>query len=282
MRHINLEELRPLLPHNWERRARRALNTIRNLPPDQRPEAINRRAPLWQELNGALSSLSAGKCWYCESREKRSDNPVDHFRPKNRVVECPAHEGYWWLAFNWLNYRFGCTYCNSYRKGESGGSGGGKHDHFPLLDEASRAYGEADDLTSEDPELLDPTEEADPILLWFSDDGRAVARFAEQTHPVLHGRATTSIRLYHLNHVLSVEARKNLSNEIRNLVEDGNLYFHEWVAGNRAAKRGCHSVIAQLRQKLDKTAEYSAAARAILLGLRDSDHPWLDSVISAA
>jgi hypothetical protein len=151
-----------------------------------------------------------------------------------------------------------------------------------LLDESARAYGEADDLSLEEPALLDPTEAADPGLLWFLEDGRAVARFTKQAQPVLNNRATISIQLYHLNHVLSIEARKNLFNEIRKLVEDGNLYFREWVPGNAAARRACSRVVEQLRGKLDHTEEYSAAARSMILGLRDSDHPWIDGIITAA
>lgn len=282
MRHIDTAALQDALPPKWERRAQRALTYIRGLSPADRAKAINRRAHLWQQLSEIFGQLSQGKCWYCESREKRSDTPLDHFRPKNKVIESPSHEGYWWLAFDWGNYRFSCTYCNSYRLDENEGDGGGKHDHFPLVNEVQRAYTELDDLDNEEPEMLDPTNAADPTLLWFTEDGRAVEKHDEESYPFLYQRAKTSIKLYHLNHVLSRDARKALFLEIQELIKDGDLYFRSWQGGNFAARHGCNRVVIQLRQKLDRSAEYSAAARAMLLGFRDSDHPWVDGLLSAA
>ena len=155
MLHIRLQDLR--LPPGWETRARTALDKIRQLPPAERADAINRRARIWRALTTALTELSEGKCWYCESRQIRSDKVVDHYRPKNAVIECPGHGGYWWLAFDWHNYRLSCGYCNSRHNDVAAGSKGGKHDHFPLLNPAARAYQESDDLGREEAELLDPT-----------------------------------------------------------------------------------------------------------------------------
>lgn len=282
MRHINLEELIPHLPADWEKRAKEALDEVRNSPPDKRSDTVNKHASLWRELGTKLSLLSNGKCWYCESREKRSDNPVDHFRPKNAVDGRPNHDGYWWLAFDWHNYRFSCTYCNSRRIDRVGGTSGGKQTSFPLLDEATRVYSEADNIVREDPELLDPTNVTDPGCLWFLEDGRVVEKYNQQRQPVLYRRAQTSIDLYHLNHIDSKEARKALFRKIRNLIDDGDIYFERWQAGNQAAKRGLERTVEELRQLTDKQEEYSAAARAMLLGFRDSDHPWVDGVIIGA
>ena len=104
MRYIDLKEIRKFLPPDWETRANTSLAIVRAAGPEERHSEINKRSSLWTELKSALSELSNGKCWYCKSKEDRSDKSVDHFRPKNAVAENPAHEGYWWLAFQWQNY----------------------------------------------------------------------------------------------------------------------------------------------------------------------------------
>lgn len=281
MRYINIAELEPRLPLGWEQKAKRALERVKKLPPAKRAKTINRLARIWQDLGGVLSELSYGKCWYCETIEKRSDYPVDHFRPKNRVDECADHEGYWWLAFSWQNYRLSCTYCNSRRNDEVEKSGGGKHDHFPLLDETKRAYQEDDDWTLEEPELLDPTRPADPTFLWFADDGRVVEKYNHQKYPIQYQRAHTSIEIYHLNHRTIRDARKALYGTIRKKLRDGRIYFERWHAGDGAAKHGFDEVMNELRQLIDKRAEYSAFARAMLLGFRDADYPWVDGVFTS-
>jgi hypothetical protein len=127
----------------------------------------------------------------------RSDNAVDHYRPKSRVAECPKHPGYWWLAFDWTNYRFSCTFCNSLRRDDQTESLGGKKDRFPLRDESRRAFGPDDTLDDEEPVLLDPTWFGDPPILWFDEDGRATENpsvASEGSFP--HARATVSIEAY--------------------------------------------------------------------------------------
>ena len=126
MRYISIEEIR--LPDGWQEKADKLRDQLIAAAPPERKEIIKKNADVWREVKDALSALSHGKCWYCECKEIRSDNPVDHFRPKNRVADCDGHEGYWWLAFDWHNYRFSCTYCNSRRVGVIPSS-----DHFPLL-----------------------------------------------------------------------------------------------------------------------------------------------------
>lgn len=228
-----------------------------------------------------LSEWSNGKCWYCEAKNLRADNGVDHFRPKNNVVECPAHRGYWWLAFSLDNYRFSCTFCNSRRRGREGGTAGGKQDHFPLVREADRVFDEAGDLTREDPLLLDPINPADPLMLWFAEDGRAVERYSEADNTLNYSRAKASIELYHLNHVDLTEARKAIFVEIRRLVKEGDSHLLDWEHGEHAAKVAFNGVVKKLFEILEAETEFSASARSMILGLRDVNRPWLESLLAA-
>jgi uncharacterized protein (TIGR02646 family) len=275
---INIGALRNQLPEQWEARARRALDEIRPLLPEERAAAISERAPLWREIKDKLEALSNGKCWYCESRQSRSDMAVDHFRPKNQVAESEGHLGYWWLAFNWTNYRFSCTYCNSHRRDKANQTTGGKQDHFPLADEGMRARGEQDDTSREDPILLDPTSVTDPIMLWFQDDGRAMPRVSETLNEYQHHRAESSIAMYHLNHSSLQEQRLALFNEIRELIEVGKVYFNEYCSGNSAATVGHSQIVGKLRALQLEGSVYSAGARDIIRSLRDESHPWIGAL----
>jgi uncharacterized protein (TIGR02646 family) len=147
------------LPEGWEGRVQKAREEIAALGDNTRAAGINERRTVWADLKELLGSLSHKKCWYCEARQERSDMQVDHFRPKNRLSEegCADHPGYWWLAFDWRNFRFCCTYCNSRREDPRTGTKGGKADRFPLREEARRCRTPEDILSDEQPVLLDPT-----------------------------------------------------------------------------------------------------------------------------
>ena len=277
MRFIDVGQLRPLLPADWEDRARNATADVRAAPSGERAAVVEKHADLWRELKNLLQQLSHGKCWYCELRQERSDNAVDHFRPKNRVAECAGHEGYWWCAFDWHNYRFSCTFCNSRRRDREGGTAGGKHDHFPLLDEAGRARDENDDLDLENPELLDPTSHGDPTLLYFGDDGYPCPREHDATKPQ-HRRARTSIELYHLDHIGAVEARLELLRRIKRLVALGNDQYDHTHQGNPEAVRAYSDVAEELKEMMADQSPLSMAARDMIRGQRDDRHSWIDGL----
>ena len=157
MRYIDSTRLR--LPDGWLERAAAAKIAVENgANPDD-------YARIWRELKDGLANLFNDKCWYCEVSVPRSDNAVDHFRPKGRVRDAEnEHRGYRWLAFEQSNFRYACTFCNSRRKDIEGDTAGGKADRFPLLDEARRVY-EPGAVTGERPILVDPCEVGDWRLL---------------------------------------------------------------------------------------------------------------------
>ena len=269
MRHVPMDRVRASIPASWEHRAQQATDEIRPLVVEQRRQAIDRKA-LWRELREPLKNVMHDKCWYCESRQCRTDNPIDHFRPKGRVEECQTHGGYWWLAFNWENYRYCCDYCNSYGSAATRGTAGGKQDHFPLWDEGRRALTEADDLHQEQPLLLDPLSAADPELLWFNEDGRASPHPHCGADPTqyLHRRASESIRLYHLNQQGISEGRAELCKLIKRLVVQADEMYLRYSQGDPTARHAYAHTIEQLRSMVKENAEYSMTAVSMLTGLR--------------
>jgi uncharacterized protein (TIGR02646 family) len=271
VRHIDLDLVRSLLPADWEQRAAEALREVENLPQKERNERINRRDALWRELKPILSCVSHNKCWYCETRDIRSDNAVDHYRPKSSIAECKDHTGYWWLAFQWVNYRFCCAFCNSHGSEATRGSAGGKHDHFPIWDDTKRVWDRNGNLDDELPMLLDPTWESDPGLLWFDLDGRAVPHPAcGDEHSYLYQRADQSIQLYHLNQAAIQEKRLALCQLIIRLIRKSDRLFLKYEQADATAREALAGTIALLQSTLRDDAEYSETARAMLMNLRGS------------
>src|SRR3954447_3584099 len=132
MRYVDGAQLEDELDQAWHERADAAYAETMSCQSEERATVINKGGDVWRDAGRAAARLTAGRCWYCDMRQVRSDMPVDHFRPKGRVAEEKSHPGYWWLAFDWKNFRYSCTFCNSRRVDVDSGSEGGKQDHFPL------------------------------------------------------------------------------------------------------------------------------------------------------
>jgi len=264
----------------WVKDAEAALNEARiKGNGKERSDFVNGRSHIWTRLKPELGKLSHGKCWYCESREKRSDRSVDHYRPKNNVRDS-NHGGYWWRAFLIDNFRLSCTYCNSRRHDRETGYTGGKGDYFPLWDESKRVCDESDDADCkyEDPLLLDPCKRTDVALLWFSQDGRAVAKYSDTENPHAARRAEVSIEYYHLNEKEIKEARQGLYHEIRELVKDGDFHFKDSLSGHPSAGKALSSIMVKLEKLIQRNAEFSAFAKATIAGLRKPGREWLDTI----
>jgi hypothetical protein len=290
MRSVPLDQLRPSA--DWSGRAKRArilvwaiATKIADATEEELPQLykqlraeITKHAGLWAELKNEMSDLSSGKCWYCESRENRSDLAVDHFRPKGEVQECATHSGYWWLAFEPLNYRFACDLCNSLHANEAVGKVLGKSTHFPLLDEATRVFAPSGNLENERSALLDPVQAADPGLLGFLDEGTAVPRYSEKASPLFYRRAVVSIDVYNLNDVRIREERQAIANEIKLQVARAEKYLNRAMAGDETALDHFKEAIRIIRKFTSYEAEFSSSARTVLAGFRDKE--WVSSALA--
>lgn len=285
MRYIDLNPLERAFSTDerlkkWLHKAQEAYNEVKNLPPVERTEAINKKGAIWRELKNDLRMLSHKKCWYCESLEVRSDTAVDHYRPKGEVLEAPAHPGYWWLAFAWKNYRYVCQFCNELRVDKMVGKIGGKLSHFPMVggDESKRAFDQVV-LLREEPALLDPTVMSDPLLLTFEKDGTAKPTWRKEQFPRLFERADISITYYHLNHTDLVERRiAVVCNEVEKLVGRGDKYFERLVEGDNSAEDAFNDVLKDLKKMMKDESEYAAAAKAVLKLYKSS--VWVDAVVT--
>lgn len=292
MRHINRERVRAKIPQEWQQKAAQALETIKNLPPEERGEAINKLSGIWTELKDKLHKVSNGKCWYCETIDVRHDDEIDHWRPKNAVLECPEHPGYWWLAFDWQNFRYVCVFCNQKRKKDKSGrpDEGGKGTSFPLFNEHERIVDICHHikLQRERPVLLDPMVRRDTSLLKFDTEGLShpakEAPLDGEAPSDEYTRAEKSIEIYHLNaHDLIEKRRTTICNRIQQLLEEGDGYYYclEQSDSDLAAMSGYENVIDKLSFMLEEQQEYSAAARSVLRFYR-KQYPWVNEVLDDA
>lgn len=224
---------------------------------------------VWSALKPQYAGLSHGKCWYCESRQDRSDNAIDHFRPKSK---------YDFLAFEPKNYRFACTYCNSRRTNPETGETEGKGNLFPLFDETRKAETSAD-LPKERPKLIDPCVAADVLLLDFRPDGRPYP--AESAPPDKIERAKKSIELYHLDHPDLNERRRILAQQIEEWIAGAHEQYEAIQHGDNPAGDNAYRVfLKNIFESINARAELSAFARRMVKLRRDL--PWIDRLLDNA
>lgn len=302
MRYIELDELELYLPDDWDKTVESAwayvnkkideaeqkilqksvkeawditkLNAeLETAKANARKNAISAKSGVWSQLGEQMSKISNGKCWYCETNELRSDKPIDHFRPKNSVAECPDHPGYWWLAFEWRNYRYCCTYCNSRRVDVK--TAGGKQDHFPIITPPQWNTCKTD-VNRERPKLLDPTNQNDYSLLTFDKNGQACPN-SDDENSEDYLRAKESIEKYHLNHKPTKMARQAIRQRIDQLVASTNESFKN---GHQVSSEQISTNIKEIRKLIRFTWPDSKFITAAKLYLRQYYHePWVKTIL---
>lgn len=124
---------------------------------------------IWGDIKPWLMSLSHSKCWFSEAIDVFSHKDVEHFRPKKECKRSVGQrkdtyeDGYWWLSYDWANYRFFGNVGNR-KKGSL----------FPLMPNSLVAAFGGLSINNEIPVFLDPTCDSDPELLDFNSFGKAI------------------------------------------------------------------------------------------------------------
>jgi uncharacterized protein (TIGR02646 family) len=276
VRHIVVPE--EWFPADWLSAATSIREKVAGVESDSRSNEIKENSEWWRKAKPWLEALSHGKCWYCESKNDRSDNAVDHFRPKSSSAA--EGGGYWWLAFDPSNLRFSCTFCNSFRNSHRGTSGG-KQDHFPLWDEIERVRSPEEDLRRERPLLLDPKVDGDPDHLWFQLDGTVVpSEWTGASGSYPHTRAKVSIKLYHLDEPSLCERRKQVRRQVTDEVRDAQDAISLYAGGDERGRRIISGALKRIREMSAPSAELSAVVRCALLELQ-GEFPFAARAIQA-
>jgi hypothetical protein len=277
------------LPDNWEARAEAATDAL--LAGDI---VADDRSAIWKDLKVSLESLSDGRCWYCETNIPRTDNAVDHYRPKGTVqgVELaeegkslfrynidPEHSGYKWAAFKPENFRFSCQHCNEYRK-DLEGSAGGKWNYFPLVNEPDRAYVELDE-DNEVPVLLDPCKRLEWRLLSYDKSGTPFSRFVDGSPEDI--KVKFSIRLYHLDQKKLNEGRVAQWKLFKPLIEDAKKWYLKKLRQDQSADACFEKELRKIGQWFHPKNKNTYLGFLVYQLEHDKDkdvlHPWISELI---
>ncbi|MES0156017.1 hypothetical protein NKJ81_20800 [Mesorhizobium sp. M0018] len=249
----------PHLPNGWNKRVAGLAAQITY----QGRALFLRKHASWRALKSWLSNASSDKCWYCEAKSGRAPLDVDHFRPKLGVTvdgrRLAGDTGYYWMAYDWLNFRLSCQRCNR-PEGDQGGTVRGKASEFPLEDELTRCNTPGGSLAAERPRFLDPCVESDCDLLAHGIDGEVKPAVEDGTWEFQ--RADYTIRQLGLNAFNTPEIRKKAWRLLDDLIHLG---------GNRP------EVVDHLEQHLSGGQEYSSFFRSAIGTHRDK--PWVESLL---
>lgn len=236
--------------------------------PLERATIISNNQDLWSELKQHFSDILQRKCWYSESINDFAHCHLDHFRPKLRAIDEGGNDqgGYWWLAFNWRNYRYTGPAGNVRKK-----------DYFHV--NANKANAPSDSLENEDIRFLDPTEPDDPDKLKFCNEG-IISPKSINLHSREYIQSEYTIRRMNLNMAGLIEGRKDKYRQTARLIRQiEQLLTAQSVTFDLARRQSIKAKQLELFALANKFSEYSATVRYCL---RESGHEWALNIAVAA
>jgi hypothetical protein len=286
MRHINLERIKEILGTEkvkaWEDKEQEYLTKLKGMTKEERSDFFTKHND-WTELYAVMANLSFNKCWYSEAPSGSNEWEMDHFRPKNRSRNHDGKvilkEGYWWLAYNWRNFRLTGSLVNKRRRDKFNPTEDvyGKGDYFPLDLNNGIACTQDGDLEEEVILLLDPTVFYDTTLLTFDSTGEPIPTARDNT--LEFERVIISIELLGLKHMSS--QRKKIWDSCELEILEAQTKF----------KRTTNAILRQskLRSSFDKIRQlampenpYSSVAKScIKVYSKKSDYEWLSDVLES-
>ncbi len=193
-------------------------------------------------VKASLFAAQQAKCAFCEQiLSKYCYGDVEHFRPKGQAQQAAGEPfvkpGYYWLAYEWSNLLVACDDCNSKHK----------KSFFPLACPTDRACGPSDDLTKEQPLLVDPMREEPADFIRFN---RHVA-----VAPDDNSRGTITRQVLGLNREPLKRRREEWLEKLKLLKATAEASFSESIS---------HRAKALLPRCATAEAEFSAMARDYL------------------
>lgn len=232
----------------------------------ERHEIIDKNHRLWKLLKETLKSMSFGKCWYSEARELYSHYHVDHFRPKKKAIDIDNIDkgGYWWLTFDWENYRLMGSVGNS-KKG----------DYFPVKRHKTNTH--TDPIQDEVYYLLDPCKKEDVKLLNFEETGKAIPTANKTAANWSYIRAKETIEWYDLNYEDLKEERKRIwRTTVDGILETQYLIDEFEINQSAKGEEKITSKFELFRKMIAPCTELSATYRSCL---RSSGFDWAQRLI---
>ncbi|MES2922104.1 MAG: hypothetical protein V4819_11185 [Verrucomicrobiota bacterium] len=246
-------------PADWAAEADAITSALRAAPDGpSRKLIIDANERLWTDdrIRNWLFDQFHNKCWYSEAYESVSPTHVDHFRPKGRVKDDLTgvfESGYWWLAFNWKNYRISGHLLNS-KKG----------DLFPIVQGKRGTHDDETSLELEAPVLIDPLSDQARLISFQVDEDGCLAVPAPGCHPSEQRRAERTIEIIGLN----LRDRLNKKRKVTWDKAEGHIADFQSAAATVGAQ--CLAMIQQacakteLRKMVRYETEFSSIAEACI------------------
>lgn len=267
MIHIDLKNYPP--KKEWLDKAKKVENELilaKTLV--EKHQIIDKNEKLWRELKDHLRDIRNSKCWYSESINDGAHCHVDHFRPKKEALDELGEDkgGYWWLAFQWLNYRYAGPAPNIRKKS-----------HFPVFKNKANNYG--DSTNKEEILLLDPIVLTDTFKIGFDLEGKAQPRSTD-INSLDYKRAFFSIEKYYLNKPDIKISRGVLYKKANTLIgEISDLLDLEKIKNEHDRVKEISRKMEELKQLANSNMQYAGTVRFCL---RASGFDWaLDIAIAA-
>lgn len=227
---------------------------------DERNALIEANSAHRGALKEWLLALSAGKCWFSEVRELYSHYDVEHFRPKKeaKALDANLRDGYWWLAFDYMNFRA----CGNVGNRKKGG-------WFPLKDGSLCSTYSAPCEESETRYLIDPIDNDDVALIAFDEEGKVIP--VPGSSEWEQERVNETVKRLKLNeHAPLAEERRKVWQQVDQLIDDFAKAKARCSTGNNpVAKAKLNEIRARVREMTNPTAELSAVARWCLFMRND-------------
>lgn len=236
--------------------------------PAARTLIINGHQNMWTEVKQHFCNVRRRKCWYSESINDFAHCHVDHFRPKASAIDENGnnHGGYWWLAFDWTNYRYSAPAGNVRKK-----------DYFHV--NFNQAINQNDSLENEDIRFLDPTDPTDPDKLKFNSEGTISPKNTNiATRDYIQAEYT--IRRMNLNMVGLIEGRRDKYRRASSIIrQTEKLLQMQAITYDMARHQSIKAKQKELYELANRNSEYSAAVKYCI---KESGLDWALQIAFAA
>jgi uncharacterized protein (TIGR02646 family) len=205
--------------------------------------AFDRRIYAASEVKQALMLAQQNKCCFCEARIL-DEGDVEHFRPKAGVRQGAGEPllrpGYYWLAYDWDNLFWSCSYCNTRHKGNL----------FPLANPHERVRAPDTPLNNEQPLFLHPCHDSPEYHI----------RFEEWVPVGNNERGEETIRALGLDSPRLLDRRREKWKTMQDLVEAIPVVAKKPVSPEQA--RVLQKLCGSFTEFLSDAAEFSTMIQA--------------------
>ena len=204
-----------------------------------------------ESVKNALLQIQHGKCAFCECKVTHQQyGDVEHFRPKKGYKQKDGdpleRPGYYWLAYEWTNLLISCQICNQKFK----------KNLFPLRRPSRRAKCHKDDVSGEEPLLIDPSADDPAGHLTFHRE------FYRPKPSSRWGKIT--LDAFGLNEVARAEHRRDLLVRLE-AMREARPFIAEACRANPSSlekARLLNDIDALIAASQTESAEYAAMVRA--------------------